>query len=300
MHDQMLCSVTWKCQQLVFGKVMKKFFRWLGFAVLALIAIAIAAVIYLNFAFGRELARRYQVAETLSISLPAGPAEIAEGKRLAQLTGCTHCHAENLAGAVPLDIPGVARFVAPNLTRILPQYSDAELVGLLRRGVKRDGTGAWLMPSQMFRHLHDEDLARLVAWVRSVPASDGVTERTRIHLMGRFIVVTGKFKSAAQQIEELSAAPPAEMAGRGAYLVMNLCSECHGQDLAGEPEAQAPSLAVAKGYSAEDFVRLMNTGIGLGGRTFELMTPTAKARFSHLTAEEADAMHAWLQSRPGD
>ena len=66
---------------------------------------------------------------------------------------------------------------------------------------------------------------------------------------------------------------------RGAYLVMNLCSECHAQDLEGEPLAKSPSLAVAKGYSAEDFARLMSTGVGLGDRTFELMTPTAKARF---------------------
>jgi cytochrome c553 len=292
--------MTWKCQQLVFGVGMKKFFKWLGFVVLGLVTAAIAAMMYVHFAFERELARQYKVAETLSVSLPTDPAEIAEGKRLAQLTGCTHCHAENLAGAVPVDIPGVARFVAPNLTTILPSYSDAELVGLLRRGVKRDGTGAWLMPSQMFRHLHDEDLARIIAWVRTVPASDGIADRTRIHLTGRIIIVMGKFKSAARQIEELSAAAPTvEMAGRGAYLVMNLCSECHGQDLEGEPETKAPSLAVVKAYSAEAFARLMNQGIGVGNRNFELMTPTAKARFSHLTAEETDAMHAWLQSRPG-
>jgi len=280
---------------------MKKCFRWLGFVVAGLFALAILAITYAHFAFEREMARQYKVAETLSVSLPADPADVAEGKRLAQLTGCTHCHAENLAGAVPLDIPGVARFVAPNLTTMLPGYSDAELVGLLRRGVKRDGSGAWLMPSQMFRHLHDEDLARIIAWVRTVPANEGITERTKIHLMGRFIVAAGNFKSAARQIEELSAAgSTSAIAGRGAYLVMNLCSECHGQDLKGEPAAKAPSLAVAKGYSASDFTRLMHEGIGIGDRTFELMTPTAKARFAHLTPEEADAMHAWLQSRPAD
>ena len=277
---------------------MKKFFRWLGIVGVGLVTAAILAVMYVHFAFEREFARQYKVAETLSISLPTDPVEIAEGKRLAQLTGCTHCHAENLAGAVPLDIPGMARFIAPNLTTILPAYSDAELVGLLRRGVKRDGTGAWLMPSQMFRHLHDEDVARIVAWIRTVPARDGLTERTRIHLMGRFIIVMGRFKSAAQQIEEMDAAGfMADTAGRGAYLVMNLCSECHGQDLEGEPEAKAPSLTVAKGYSAADFARLMNQGIGVGERNLELMTPTAKARFTYLAPREVDAMHAYLQSR---
>ena len=279
---------------------MKKFFRWLGFVVLGLIALAVIAIAYIHFSFEREVARQYRVSETLSISLPTDPAEIAEGKRLAELTGCTHCHAENLGGAVPLEIPGVARFVAPNLTTILPAYRDEELVSLLRRGVKRDGTSAWFMPSQMFRHLHDEDLTRIVAWVRTVPASEGITERTKIHLMGRFIVATGDFKSAARLIEEQEAGGPRIDTSRGAYLVMNLCSECHGPDLKGEPMAKSPSLAVAKGYSAEAFAQLMNSGVGLGGRTFELMTPTAKVRFAHLSTDEIDAIYAFLQSRPGD
>ena len=190
----MLCFMTGKCQQLVLGVIVKKFLRWLGFVVLGLIALVVFAIAYMHFAFEREMARKYQVAETLSISLPTDPAEIAEGKRLAQLTGCIHCHGETLTARSPSIFPGMARFVAPNLTRILPAYSDAELVGLLRRGVKRDGTSAWFMPSQMFRHLHDEDLARIIAWVRTVPASDGITERTKIHLMGRIVVVTGKIQ----------------------------------------------------------------------------------------------------------
>jgi cytochrome c553 len=281
---------------------VKKILKWLGFVVLGFIAVVIFAIMYVHFAFERELDRKYKVsAETLSVSLPTDPAEIAEGKRLAQLTGCIHCHGENLSGAVPVDIPGFARFVAPNLTSILPTYSDAELVGLFRHGVKRDGGGAWLMPSQMLRNLHDEDMARIIAWVRTMPARDGITEHTQIHLMGRVIVVLGKFKSAAQQIEELNAAGAgADIAGRGAYLVMNLCSECHGQDLKGEEAAKSPSLAVAKGYSAEAFAHLMSSGIGLGDRTFELMTPTAKARFAHLNTDEVDAIYAFLQSRPAD
>jgi cytochrome c553 len=283
------------------GVHLKKFLRGLGFVVLGLLALAIFAIVYVHFAFEREMAKQYQVTETLSSSLPTDPAEIAEGKRLAELTGCTHCHGETLTGAEPVEIPGMARFVAPNLTRVLPAYSDAELVGLLRRGVKRDGTSAWFMPSQMFSHLHDEDLTRIIAWARTVPPGDGITEHTQIHLLGQIVVVLGKFKSAAEQIEDLqSGGPGVDMSTRGAYLVMNLCSECHAQNLQGEPLAKSPSLAVAKGYSEEAFARLMNTGVGLGDRTFELMTPTAAIRFSHLTAEEVGAMYGFLQERPAN
>jgi cytochrome c553 len=272
---------------------VKKFLRWLGFAVIGLIALLVLALMYVNFAFDRAMSRQYKVAETLSVPLPTDANEIAEGKRLAHLTGCISCHGQDLEGAFIVEIPGAARFIGPNISNVLPAYSDAQLVGLLRRGVKLDGTGAWLMPSEMFQHLHDDDLARIVAWLRTVPARDGIAERTQIHVMGRAIVALGGFKSAAQQIEEQTG-PRIDTSSRGAYLVMNLCSECHGQDLKGREEAKAPSLIVAKGYSADDFSRLMYTGIGLGGRTFELMTPISKARFAHLTPDEIEAMRGYL------
>jgi cytochrome c553 len=279
-------------------KQSRKILRWLGFVVLAVITLAASGMLLVYFASERAFARQYKVAEILSVPRPVDAAEIAEGQRLARLTGCTHCHGENLAGAVPLDIPNVARFVAPNLTTIVQDYSDAELTGLLRRGVKRDGHGAWFMPSEMFRHLHDQDIARIIAWMRTMPKTAGIEEQTKMRIIGRFIVATEKYRSSAAEIELLEAAGPMrDPPGRGAYLVMNLCSECHGQDLKGRPEAKAPPLDVTKGYSLDAFARLLREGAGPGERTFELMTPTAKARFSSLLPEEIAAMHAFLQAR---
>ena len=275
---------------------MKKFLKWLGIVAVSFIAIVVVVMIYAYSASEREFARQYKVAETLSVSLPTDAAEIEEGHRLAHITGCTHCHGANLAEPNAIDIPGIARFVPPNISQIVPTTSDAQLVGLLRRGVKIDGTSAWLMPAEMFRHLHDEDVARILAWVRTVPASGEVAGKTSIHLMGRALVAMNQIKPVARQIDEAKG-EPAIPPGRGAYLVMNACSECHGQDLNGVPMANAPSLVVVKGYSAEQFARLMHDGVGVGEREFELMTPTAKARFSHLTVDEVQAVYEFLQSR---
>jgi len=275
---------------------MKKFLKWLGIVAVSFIAIVVVVMIYAYSASEREFARQYKVAETLSVSLPTDAAEIEEGHRLAHITGCTHCHGANLAEPNAIDIPGIARFVPPNISQIVPTTSDAQLVGLLRRGVKIDGTSAWLMPAEMFRHLHDEDVARILAWVRTVPASGEVAGKTSIHLMGRALVAMNQIKPVARQIDEAKGEPEIPP-GRGAYLVMNACSECHGQDLNGVPMANAPSLVVVKGYSAEQFARLMHDGVGVGEREFELMTPTAKARFSHLTADEVQAVYEFLQSR---
>ena len=275
---------------------MKKFLKWLGLVVVSVIALLVFAIIYVYFASERELARQYQVAETLSVSLPADAAEIEEGHRLAHITGCTHCHGADLATPGPIDIPGIARFVPPNISKIIPTMSDAQLVGLFRRGVKLDGTSVWLMPSEMLRHLHDQDVARILAWARTVPASGTIAEKTSIHLLGRALVAFGQIKPVARQIDEAASAPSIPP-GRGAYLVMSACTECHGQNLEGNPLAKAPALTVAKGYSPEAFARLLKDGVGLGDRTFELMTPTAKARFSHLNSDEVQAMYEFLKTR---
>ena len=64
------------------------------------------------------------------------------------------------------------------------------------------------------------------------------------------------------------------------------------QDLQGVAPINAPALAVAKGYSLEQFTRLMQEGVGMGDRQFKLMTPTAKARFTQFTPDEIAAVHA--------
>jgi cytochrome c553 len=281
--------------------MMKKILKWMGFVVAGLVVVVAIGIAYVFISSSTEMDHRFVVDPVTPPSIPAAAAEIAEGERLAHLTGCMHCHGENFGGQLVHDFPNFARFIAPNVTHSVRHYDDAQLVALLRKGVKADGRGAYFMPSEMFRHLADEDLARIIAFVRSVPQVNGTSEETEIRPIGRMIIAKGDFKSAARAIEQLPPASasfdPADPLSRGRYLVMNFCSECHGQDLEGLPMANSPSLAVSKGYSLEQFSRLMHEGVGTDERTFDLMTPTSKVRFSHLRRDEISAMHAYLQSR---
>lgn len=280
---------------------MKKILKWTGFVAVGLVVVIAVATAYVFISSSSEMDHRFVVDPVAPPAIPTAASEIAEGKRLAHLTGCMHCHGDDLSGASPLDIPNVARFVAPNVTHSVRHYDDAQFAALMRKGVKPDGRGVYFMPSEMFRHLADSDLARIIAFVRSVPQVNGTLEKTEFRPLGRMIVAKGDFKSAAREIERLPAASAsfdvANPVSRGRYLVMNFCSECHGQDLEGRPVAHSPSLAVAKTYSLEQFSRLMQDGVGIGDRTFELMTPTSKTRFSHLRRDEISAMHAYLQTR---
>lgn len=279
---------------------MKKFLKWVGFVVGGLAAALCLVVAYVFLKSSSVLNRKHETIAEHFAPLPTDAAELAEGKLLARIVGCTHCHGETLSGAVPLDIPHVARFVAPNVTKIAPTYSDAELATLIRRGIRRDGTGVVFMPSEMLVHLSDTDLARIIAYMRTVPPTDGITEKTEVRPIGRAILAFGQFKPGPEAAAEFRSADiqlgSGDAIGRGRYLVMNACSECHGQNLAGREDAHSPPLTIAKSYSFEAFSRLMHDGTALGGRRTELMSPTAVARFAAFTPDEVTSIHAFLQT----
>jgi cytochrome c553 len=284
--------------------MVKKFLKWTGFVVAGLVVVVCIAAGYVYFASERELNREHAfIAETLaplSMDPAARAIEVAEGERLARVVGCMHCHGEKLTGA-PIDIPNIARFVAPNVTKIAPSYDDAQLATLIRRGIRRDGKGTVFMPSEMLVHLSDADLAKIIAYVRTVPQADGITDRTEVRPLGRMIVAIGEFQSGPDAAAPFKSGDilvdPADAVSRGRYLVMNACSECHGQDLAGREVAHSPPLTVAKSYTEADFAKLLHEGVALGGRTTELMSPTAVSRFSALTPDEVSSIYAFLQSR---
>jgi cytochrome c553 len=281
---------------------VKKFLKWTGFVVAALGVVVFIGIGYVYFASERELARHHEVAALPALTVPTDAASIAEGRHIATLAGCMHCHGENLTGTVVDDIPHLLRLVAPNISTKVPDYTDAQIATVLRQGVKPDGTSVVFMPSEMFRHLSDQDLARVIAWMRSVPANPvGIEEKTEVRMLGRLIIAKGDDKLAATNIPSL---PPAirafeagDTASQGQYLVMNYCSECHGQDLGGFAPINAPALVVAKGYSEEQFSRLMHEGVALGDRHLGIMKSASKARFSQLRDDELQAVYAFLQSR---
>jgi cytochrome c553 len=281
---------------------VKKFLKWTGLVAGGLLGVALLGFVYLYFASERELGRHYAVTDGAALVIPTDALEIAEGRRVAQLAGCMHCHGDNLAGTVVDDIPNLVRLVAPNISTRLPAYTDAQLATVLRKGIKPDGKSVLFMPSEMFRHLRDDDLARLIAFLRTKPpVAEGITEATQLRPLGRLIIASGDYHPAAITIESLPAADrsfdASDPVSRGRYLTMNFCSECHAQDLKGVAPMNSPPLTVAKGYSLEQFTRLMQQGIGVGDRQFGMMSPTARARFSQFTPDEVAAVYTFLQSR---
>jgi cytochrome c553 len=248
----------------------------------------------------REIRRQYTDVPLLaSVVVPHDAESIAKGKRLATIYGCFNsCHGDRMQGLKLYDEPGIARINAPNLTRVVPEYTDAQLERLIRHGVKRDGTSTWIMPSPMFSHMSDEDLGNVIAFLRSSPVLDGPMREVSIRYLGRIGVVAGKFKPLASTIERGEHHPAradhSDPMTFGRYLVMNTCTECHGQKLQGDDFVKAPSLIVTAGYSARAFRHLMKMGIGIGGRTLGLMTEVSETRFANFTEDELRAVQTYL------
>jgi cytochrome c553 len=274
----------------------------LGFVVAGVAALVLIAVAYVYFASERTMQRQYVAADERPLFVPSDVVSIADGQRIALLAGCPQCHGEKLNGGLVDDIPNLVRLVAPNISVRLPAYSDAQLATVLRKGVKPDGGSVLFMPSEMYRHLDDRDLGKLIAYLRTVPATaEGVQEKTEVRIIGRALLAAGEIKPAALAIQSLP--PPSntfdgsDPVSHGRYLTMSFCSECHGQNLEGFAPINAPPLDVAKGYSSEAFAKLMHDGVPLGDRALRIMGPTSQARFSQFTPAEVAAVHAYLHSR---
>ena len=280
---------------------MRRFFRWFRIVLLSLAAVVVLAVVGL-YAASEWIVRRPHDAPAVAVAVPAGAAAIAEGERLARIRGCVGCHGDRLEGGMFIDDPLLARIAAPNLTQSVARHSDAELERIIRQGVRPDGRSVAVMPSSMYVALSDEDLGHILAYLRSVPAVEGQGREMRLGPLGRLGLLIGRYDLEVTNVSRakaLDASYPVapEPHARGAYLARTVCTECHG--LALEGGDRTPALAVARAYSLEDFTTLMRTGVALGGRELDLMTPVARSRFANLSDEEIAALHAFLAGRGG-
>jgi cytochrome c553 len=274
--------------------------KWLGIGLGALVILALGAVAVIYLVSERIVRKTYDVPLS-SIALPTDSLALAVGQRLAITRGCFNgCHGERLDGGVLIDEPLLARLVAPNLTQVVAQYTDAELERVIRHGIRRNGKSTLGMPSSMFYHLSDRDLGAIIAFLRSAPVTEGPSTEISLGPLARFGLVMGKYNPQARMIDHdaprLAVRDSSDHLTFGKYLALTLCTECHGLDLRGNPDGSSPNLVVAATYSEEGFTRLMRTGKASGDRELRLMSDVARGRFSHLTDGEIRALYRYLST----
>jgi len=269
--------------------------RILGRIVIGLAAIMLLAVAILYGGSEWALACGHDV-PLASLKVPHDAASIAEGGRLARITGCRGCHGANGGGRVLVDDPMLGRLVPPALARVAATESDAELERTIRHGVDKSGHTLFVMPTRAHRYLADEDSARIIAWIRSLKARpDDVVATTRFGPVGRGLVLFGMLPPSAHPERVSPATRPADI---GRYFVNVSCVSCHDLNTPRPTEdgkQVAPPLApMAAAYDAAAFRTLLRTGKGMSGRDLGMMTSVAKGDLFALSDTEITAIQAYL------
>lgn len=256
--------------------------------------------------------RTYPVAE-VSIIVPTDAAALAEGERLAQARGCTDCHGAALVGRVFLEDPALGVYAGPNLTPAsrVAQWSDGDIARLVRRGVRPDGTPAIFMPAHEYQRMPDAELGPIIAYIRSVPASDNDPGRCRFGLIGRVLHVTGGMPMLPAEIIDHQAPPSHDVdtsdpVAFGSYIA-DSCTGCHGVGLSGgKIPGTPPSIPIPAnitphetglaGWTRDQFASAVRQGTRPDGTPLDPFMPFNN--YSALTDHEIDSLWAYLQTVP--
>ena len=273
----------------------------------ALRSLIVLALLFLTACQGSNIQDDHTglVAVTFDGAGASGQAAIAHGQRISRVLGCHGCHGDDLQGQKWDDDPnGYGLLWTSNLTRSIAGMSDAQLEALLRQGIHPTRPQLWAMPSQIFQHMSDADLAALTAYLRSLKPAGEVRPAPVLGPKAIAQWRSGEFPPAADQVKQAQYRMPPDLgsgSAQGRYIVSMTCTECHGGQLTGQKgeDGATPDLIIAGGYSRDEFEKLLTTGVPSGGRKLknELMSVVAKSRFSHMTKGERDAVYAFLKAR---
>jgi hypothetical protein len=257
--------------------MIKTIVRVLGFLVAAVMIMAVGGFSYLYL-------RKPAMAPPAHVKVEITPARLARGKYLYNLADCDGCHSQRdfsrfdgpvvesgrgRGNVFPPDmgLPGVVvpRNITPDNETGIGNWTDGEKIRAIREGISRDGTALFpMMGYERFRHMSDEDVYSLVAYLNTLTPVRNPAPRSKI-----VFPVSMLMKGAPQPAGHVPEPDRSNKVKYGEYLVMMAgCMECHtptkqgkplqGMTLAGGQEFRFPGAVVVSANITPD----LQTGIG--------------------------------------
>lgn len=298
---------------------MKKGIKSIGIIVGSLIGLLLIVMLGLYFKSKAQFNKTYDV-QVQSIAIATDAETIERGKHLAEFL-CAECHGDNFGGTPNwLSIPNIATIAPPNLTSgegsVTVNFADEDWIRVLRHGVKTNGKSIFVMPSETFQYLSDEDLGAIIAYLKTAPPVNSDNDPSKgsyqFSFLGNVAYGAGAFGNLiiASKIDHdnlPSSFPEAGVSVEyGEYLVnINGCTACHGAQLSGatppDPESVlAPNLTPAGelgNWTETEFLETMRTGLVPSGRRLipNFMPWPYKGK---MTDDELKAIFLFLQSLP--
>jgi cytochrome c553 len=227
------------------------------------------------------------------------PDAVLRGRTVAEVNGCHGCHGGEFEGRFFVNRPMLLRASGPNLTGLVRNATASELDRAIRHGVGADGRRLWVMPSNAYANLTDQETADLIAYMRSFPPREGAPRTLAFGPLARVGILTGRLKSEPAAIADNRGVTPLDLGPAHAQgrAMSRACVECHGPELKGHSLLGAPDLSVAGAYQAEEFERLLRHGEGPGGRRLTYMSKVGPRRFASWSQDDIGRLHAYLAAR---
>ena len=288
--------------------------RTVGIAAIAAAALALlAGLAFIGAVWlgDRKLARSVEV-RVVPVPYVKDAASIQLGKYLFESRGCAECHGADGRGIAVVDGSDGMYVKSPNITRgpggVVADYNEGDWVRAIRHGVNPKAHALFLMPSEEYNRLSDNDFAALVAYVRTLPPVPGDAAVMRLPTVVRALYGVGVIRDAAEKIDHRKpptrAVAAAVSAEHGAY-VAYMCIGCHGPDLSGGKIAGAPpdwppaanltaGAAMARYDDADKFVAMMRTGKRPDGSSVNPVMPFASLR--NLNDVDLKALYLYLKT----
>jgi mono/diheme cytochrome c family protein len=291
---------------------MKRWIKWTvgGMGVLVLL-VGGAAVVGSQLA-ERTLNRKVQVS-VQAVAYANDAQALERGRYLFQSRGCVDCHGANGGGRTFVNDGKGTHIAGPNITStgVVASYKPEDWVRTIRHGVKPDGRPTMVMPSEDYNRFTDEDLAALVAHVRSLPPQQGGAAVIELPFPAMVLYGFDVIPDAAQRINHSlppsKPIPAAVNVQHGAY-VANMCIGCHGEKLSGGKIPGGPpdwpaaanltpgeGSAMVKYKDSAQFVAMMRSGKRADGTEIKVMPFESLSKMNDVDTE---ALYLYLKTVP--
>ncbi len=207
-----------------------------GITLFVIVCLASGIFAYLYF-------RQPKSAPPSNVKVDMSVARIERGKYIYNLGDCDGCHSEHDtklydfpvpegkhgAGQIfpVLDGPGtvVVRNITPDPETGLGKWTDGEKIRAIREGISRDGSMLFpIMPYPSFRHMSDDDVQSLVAYLNTLQPVRNELPKTQIKFMISLMV-----KGVPEPVTQPEQTPDrSNQALYGEYLAtIGSCEACH-------------------------------------------------------------------------
>lgn len=263
-----------------------------------------------------RLRTTYAVAPAAGLRVTKDPAQVARGQHLVTAVAkCVDCHEKDMGGRTFIDAGPLGTIYASNVTGgqggILAVYTDAQLEAAIRHGVRPNGRGMLVMPSDEYQNLSDDDVSAIISYLRTLSPVDREHGTSHLGPLGRALYTAGKLPLVpAERIDHArtgarTAPPVGATREYGQYLVsVGGCRGCHGPNLVGgpSPEPGAPPAAnitpagpIGQWTEAQFFTAIRTGTRPDGTKILEFMPWKSMARH---TDDELRAIWLYLRTVP--